>query len=189
LSLVKEDERGAFRMLFETYYDPLLLYCHRILGDLEAAEDVVQECFISLWYGKRLERFSGDLERFIFRAARNHSLAYLRNRRRADASLDSYAREKAASTDEDNNHDEDNTEALYRAINKLPGRCREVFLMACLDDKSYQEVADTLNISVNTVKSQMKHALKSLREQLKDTLFLTFLIYLTKTTPPPSHPK
>jgi RNA polymerase sigma-70 factor (ECF subfamily) len=188
LSLVKEDERAAFRLLFETYHDPLLLYCHRLLGDAGAAGDVVQECFISLWSGKRLENFSGDLDRFIFRAARNRSLAYLRDRRRADTSLDAYAREQATRAGEEGETG-DRVEALYRAINRLPGRCREVFLAACLDDKSYREVAGELGISVNTVKSQVKHALKFLRENLEEGLFLAFLIYLTKIHPSLSHPK
>jgi RNA polymerase sigma-70 factor (ECF subfamily) len=183
---MKEDERGAFRLLFNAYYDPLLLYCHRILDDLEAAEDVVQECFISLWYSKRLEHFSGDLDRFIFRVVKNHSLAYLRDKQRENLRHDAYARDRAAFPASDEEAFSDRTETLYLTINKLPERCRKIFLMACLDDRSYQEVADELDISVNTVKSQMKYALKFLRENLKNTSFLTLLIYLARLKPLPS---
>ncbi len=52
------------------------------------------------------------------------------------------------------------TELLYQTIDKLPEKCRKVFLMACLNDKTYQEIADELGTSINTVKTQMKTALK-----------------------------
>ncbi|MDR1273234.1 MAG: RNA polymerase sigma-70 factor [Odoribacteraceae bacterium] len=172
---MKEDEREAFRLLFAGYYDPLLLYCHRILGDPVAAEDVVQECFISLWRGKRLAGFVGDLDKFLFRVAKNRALVYLRDKRRADHSRDSYLQEQPPGEEEYR----DNTDALYLAINRLPEKCRKIFLMACLDDKTYQQVADELHLSVNTVKSQMKYALKFLRENLDASLFLTILMYLT----------
>ena len=52
--------------------------------------------------------------------------------------------------------------------------------MACLNDKGYQEIADELGISINTVKTQMKTALKFLRENLQEKTFLTLLYLLTK---------
>ena len=71
-------------------------------------------------------------------------------------------------------------ELLYQTIDKLPEKCRKVFLMACLNDKTYQEVADELGTSINTVKTQMKTALKFLRENLQEELFFTLLLFLTE---------
>lgn len=48
LDLFKKDENRAFQLLFNRYYDNLLLYCYHISGNLEAAEDIVQDCFINL---------------------------------------------------------------------------------------------------------------------------------------------
>ena len=48
LNLFKKDENGAFQQLFNRYYDNLLLYCYHISGNLEAAEDIVQDCFTNL---------------------------------------------------------------------------------------------------------------------------------------------
>jgi RNA polymerase sigma-70 factor (ECF subfamily) len=175
LSLMKRNEREAFRLLYARYYDPLLLYCHRILDDPVAAQDIVQECIISLWRGKRLVNFTGDLDQFLFRMVKNRALVYLRDKRRADNSRDSYLHERPPGEEEER----DNMDALYLAINRLPGKCRKVFLMTCLDGKTYQQVADELHVSVNTVKSQMKRALKFLRTHLDASLFLTLLIYLS----------
>ena len=137
LDLLKKDESGAFRLLFDRYYDNLLLYCYHILNDLEAAEDIVQDCFVYLWNSKRLHY-------------------------------------------DDTEKGTEEIEILYNTIDKLPGKCRKVFLMACLNDKSYQEIADELGTSINTVKTQMKTALKFLRENLHEELFLTLLLFLTK---------
>ena len=77
LNLFKKDENGAFQQLFNRYYDNLLLYCYHISGNLEAAEDIVQDCFTNLWNSKRLASFTGDLDRFIFKMIKNRSLLFL----------------------------------------------------------------------------------------------------------------
>ena len=76
--------------------------------------------------------------------------------------------------------EEGEIELLYRTIGKLPEKCKQVFLMACLNDKTYQEIANTLGVSVNTVKTQMKYALKFLRDNLQEDDFCSILVLLTK---------
>ena len=49
LSLYKHDERAALQKLFDIYYEPLLLYCYRLIRDSESAEDIVQDCFVHIW--------------------------------------------------------------------------------------------------------------------------------------------
>ena len=81
LDLFKKDENRAFQLLFNRYYDNLLLYCYHISGNLEAAEDIVQDCFINLWNSKRLVSFTGDLDRFIFKMIKNRSLLFLKEQK------------------------------------------------------------------------------------------------------------
>ena len=76
--------------------------------------------------------------------------------------------------------EENEIDLLYRTIGKLPEKCKQVFLMACLNDKTYQEIANTLGVSVNTVKTQMKYALKFLRDNLREDDFSFVLVLLTK---------
>lgn len=180
LELLKRDEEGAFRLLFERYYDNLLLYCYHILGDLEVAEDIVQECFVGLWNSRRLHSFSGDLDRFIFRIVKNRSLLFLKENKKREEVHHSFSEENEKVSYDTEEERQKDIELLYAVINQLPEKCREVFLMACLNDKSYQEIADELNISINTVKSQVKTAFKFLREQLSSKLFLMYLLFLTK---------
>ena len=81
LKLLEKDEERAFQLLFEHYYDSLLLYSFRILNNLEAAEDVIQDCFGILWDTKRLRGFKGDLDCFLFAMVKKRSYLFLRDRK------------------------------------------------------------------------------------------------------------
>ena len=179
LNLLKKDESGAFRLLFERYYDNLLLYCYHILGDLEEAEDIVQDCFMNLWNSKRLHSFEGDLDQFIFRIIKNRSLLFLKEYKKRTDIQASFSREYDIPHHDLPEETVEEVELLYHTIDRLPERCRNVFLMACLNDKSYQEITNELNVSINTVKTQMKTALKFLRENLQDKTFFDILLFLT----------
>ena len=181
LSLYKRDERAAMQLLFDVYYEPLLLYCFRIIHDVEGVEDIVQECFVHVWRSRRLENFRGELDRFMFQAVRFRAINYLRDRDRrvrmhGNSSEEEYVLPAIAKEEEAGQE----IEVLYRTINQLPDECRKIFLMACLDDLKYQEIADTLRISINTVKTQMKIALRFLREHLNKDSFSSILLFIVE---------
>lgn len=180
LDLLKKNESSAFRLLFDRYYDNLLLYCYHTLKDLGAAEDIVQDCFVNLWNSKRLNSFTGDLDRFIFKMVKNRSLLLLKEYKKKYEIQTSLTREKETCYYDFTDDDQEGIELLYNTINRLPEKCRQVFLMACLNDKTYQEIADELGISINTVKTQMKTTLKFLRENLRKDHFYVLLFILTK---------
>jgi RNA polymerase sigma-70 factor (ECF subfamily) len=67
---------------------------------------------------------------------------------------------------------------VHRAISNLPERCRRIFLMKRYDDLSYNEIASILNISINTVKTQMKRALKFLRMNLAHLISIALCLLM-----------
>ena len=180
LNLFKKDENGAFQQLFNRYYDNLLLYCYHISGNLEAAEDIVQDCFTILWNSKRLASFTGDLDRFIFKMIKNRSLLFLKEQKRRNDIQNEFPQENEFPYYDFSEEFSEEIELLYKTIDQLPEKCRKVFLLAFLNDKTYQEIADEQGTSVNTVKTQMKAALKFLRENLQAENFLSILFFLTK---------
>ena len=121
------------------------------------------------------------MDRFMFQAVRFRTINYIRDKHRRgkmhdDSSVDDYIlpgilREEEAGQE---------IELLYRTINRLPDECRKIFLMAALDDMKYQEIADALQISVNTVKTQMKIALRFLREHLNKESFSSILLFFVE---------
>ncbi len=180
LSLYKHDERAALQKLFDIYYEPLLLYCYRLIRDSESAEDIVQDCFVHIWRSQRLENFEGELDRFMFQAIKFRAINYVRDQCRRDRLADNisekndelptYFQEEEAGKE---------IELLHYTISCLPDECRKIFLMACLDDMKYREIAETLNISINTVKTQMKIALRFLREHLTRDTFSSILLFIS----------
>ena len=180
LHLIKKDKSNAFQLLFEQYYDNLLLYSYHILDDLEAAEDIVQDCFVCLWNSKKLHSFTGNLDRYIFKMVKNRSFLFLKEHKKRYETQLSFSKENDTHHYDTTEEYQGTVEILYETINRLPEKCRKIFLMACLNDKGYQEIADELGISINTVKTQMKTALKFLRENLQEKTFLTLLYLLTK---------
>lgn len=188
LNLFKKDENGAFQQLFNRYYDNLLLYCYHISGNLEAAEDIVQDCFTNLWNSKRLASFTGDLDRFIFKMIKNRSLLFLKEQKRRNDIQNEFPQENEFPYYDFSEEFSEEIELLYKTIDQLPEKCRKVFLLACLNDKTYQEIADEQGTSVNTVKTQMKAALKFLRENLQAENFLSILFFFNKKNLISHHP-
>lgn len=180
LSLYKHDERAALQKLFDIYYEPLLLYCYRLIRDSESAEDIVQDCFVHIWRSRRLENFEGELDRFMFQAIKFRAINYVRDQYRRDRLADNISEENdELPTYFQEEEAGKEIELLHYTIGRLPDECRKIFLMACLDDMKYREIAETLNISINTVKTQMKIALRFLREHLTRDTFSSILLFIS----------
>lgn len=148
-----------FKQLFDKTYMPLCMYALRILGDTDAADDAVQQAFVSVW-----ERVAagGGIENpraYLYRAVRNEALHI----------LPSDLREKLDTAPEVTDECMDTSErdaALWKAVDSLPTRCREVFLAAKRDGLTHAEIAEDMGISEKTVEAQITKALRRLREAL-----------------------
>ncbi|MDR1273149.1 MAG: sigma-70 family RNA polymerase sigma factor [Odoribacteraceae bacterium] len=184
LAIYKQDEARGLRLLYDTYYEVLLLYAHGIIGEAGAAEDVIQECFISFWARDRLRGLPDGLERYLFRAVKYASLNYVRGRQRRQNLHASASREMPGTDEAPNEEDTDDMAVLLAAINRLPDERRKIFLMICVDGHSYKETAEKLDISINTVKTQMTRSVKFLREQLKNHVFTILLSWILRDAAP-----
>lgn len=163
---------AEFETLFRKLYLPLGMYALRIVGDADTAEDMTQEAFLRAW-----QRIGGGYEvenpaAFMYRTVRNVCLTHLRQKHATvDESLIPEAGEEEIDTSL-------RDARIWKAIDALPEKCREVFLMSKRDGLSNEEIADELGISVKTVKNQMTKAFSRLREALADghrPFFLPFL--------------
>jgi RNA polymerase sigma-70 factor (ECF subfamily) len=132
------------------------------------AEEIVQDVLLELW--KRRESLAPESspQAYLFQSTRNRSLNHVRHER-VTKQGEPYARgpesiEPAAHAlmVEDEMHN-----AVRRAVDALPERCREVFELSRTSGLKYSEIAITLGISVKTVEAQMGKALRILREELR----------------------
>lgn len=161
-----------FETSFRKLYMPLGMYALRIVEDADIAEDMVQEAFLKTW-----ERIETGVEitnfgAFMYRCVRNECLSYLsRQRIKVGEEFIPEADDEAIDTSIRDAH-------IWKAIDALPAKCREIFLSSKRDGLSNAEIADELGISVKTVKNQLTKAFSRLREALADghkPFFLPFL--------------
>lgn len=161
---------------FETYFRKLYLqlgmYALRIVGNADDAEDIVEEAFMKTWNTIAQGTDIPNFKAYMYRCVRNECVSFLRHRQELE-DMDSIP-EICDEVIDDSVRDA----RIWRAIDDLPGKCREIFLMSKRDGFSNEEIAEELDISIKTVKNQMTKAFSRLRESLASghkPFFLPFL--------------
>lgn len=148
---------------FRQYYRPLCLYALHYLNDAESAEDVVQDCFAELWERMNEGRRVHSPKAYLYTMARNRCMDILKKDNVIDAHIT--PTDLADTISDEECEERSFIEArLWTAIDALPDRCRETLLLCKRDGLKYEEAAERLGISVNTVKNQVSKALKALKE-------------------------
>ena len=157
------DKHINFDDLFRYTYRPLCLYALHYLQDADLAEDIVQESYTALW--EKLQEGTHILNRksYLYMMVRNRCLDHLRKKGIPTESLKPY--DTYGIIDDDDAQERSQTEArLWTAIDSLPEKCREVFILSKRDGLKYEEIAEELGLSLNTVRNQISKALKVLKE-------------------------
>lgn len=178
-----EGDKEAFRFFFEKYYLNMVNLVNLYLHDSIMSEEIVQDIFIYLWEKREQIKIESSLKSYLLRASKNRSLNYIRNEK---TKLDIHSRlsdlDKGAIEMPDNVMDTNQLrDVINAAIDSLPDRCREIYIMGKEKNMSYKEISDELGISVKTVEVQMGKALKKLREQLRpyyNDIFILFLLWI-----------
>ncbi len=157
----------AMQLMFERYYRPLCAYALRYFENIADAEDVVQDVFIAFWENKKNKPFEGSVKSYLAGAVSKLSLK--RKYKAGNIWLEDvefYAEhlENANNLYEDENLMKIVTQ-LNMSVKKLPEKSRSVFELIVFEGKSYKEVGNILNISVNTVKTHYIRAVRKLRKE------------------------
>jgi RNA polymerase sigma-70 factor (ECF subfamily) len=163
------DEK-ALEAIFRAHYPGLVAFVRRYVKSTEIAEELVQDLFLKLWARRGSLGAIDSVKTYLFRAARNTALNHLRRRKLEHEWLEKEG--GALSEEQGQEGDEPVTEselatAVRVAVDRLPPRCREVFMLSRDGGLTYGEIAKSLGISIKTVETQMGRALKALRESLK----------------------
>lgn len=163
-----------FEDIFRLYFKPLTYYAIRLVRDQDSAKDIVHTVFINLWERRESISLSKPLKAYLYTSVHNRCLNYLRDRTKFledDAGELEFLNELAEPGD--SHIEQVETESrINEAINKLPEKCRQIFILNRFEEKKYSEIASELNISVKTVEGQISKALRVLRKELKDYLVM-----------------
>ena len=178
---IQKGDKGAFKILFETYYAILCAYAFQFVKNNETAEEMVQSVFVKLWEKHHSLEIETSLKHYLYRSVRNQSLNYIQHKKIQDHFVKkSYEEQTRNYVPRENFPDPGLMKKIEASINSLPEKRRNIFRLNREEGLKYKEIAQKLNISIKTVENQMGAALRTLREKLKDynQFFVLFLIFL-----------
>lgn len=162
-------DEGTFRAIFETHRTRLCYFACQILPDGESPEDVVQEAFAKLWEKRRHFHQPDAIKAFLYITVKNRCLNLCKH----DKVVRKYGDLLHAETDEqaigDHIMESEVLENVYRALERLPEGCRQVLKLSYFQELRNKDIAEKLQVSINTVKTQKKRALHLLRAVLRVT--------------------
>ena len=175
----KNFTQDDLRIIFREYYQGLVNFGVSIVGDRDSSEEMVQLVFVNLWENREKIDTGKPLKSYLFTSVRNRCLNYLRDKKK----YNSYVLDLEIADTELVFNDEDDLSDVQKkiedALQKLPEKCREVFILSKINGLKYREIADKLGISIKTVENQISKALRILREELKGKVFIVLMIILS----------
>ncbi|WP_287827032.1 RNA polymerase sigma-70 factor [Bacteroides sp.] len=190
-NLIEELRAGvesAYASLYNEHYSILCVFAKQYVKDSYTAETIVSDVMFTIWCKRAEISIHSSLRNYLMQAVKNSCYNYLLK----------YKREQLFSQQIDGNTEDqipqlslyDNSPLtdilskeldikIKKAIEELPIKTREIFLMSRLQDLKYKEIADKTNLSIDSVKYHVKQALSALRESLGD--YLVLVLALLKT--------
>lgn len=184
-ALIEQGDEGAFTQAYERYHKLLYVLAYRYLMNAAMAEDVVQHVFTRLWEFRSELRVGISLKNYLFTMTKNHVLNLIRNEN--SAVTKNYEMAQSAPAYEDNLMEnlekKEMMSSFYKALDMLPAQKREICLMKVEEELTNQEIAERMNLSINTIKTHYSEALKLLRKHLSKMLiivvFTTLISFLS----------
>jgi RNA polymerase sigma-70 factor (family 1) len=179
LALQSGNENGL-HYFFDLYYNPLVLYATALIKNQDQAQDIVSESFFKLWSKKQNITEWKMLKHWLYRIVYNACIDSVRKEASRKKSIPHLLAQTSAveKTALENIIQTETFHRLYSLLAQLPPRSRQIFHLFYLQNKSIKEIADALNISVNTVKTQKLRAIQFLKQH-STGLTLLFLYALT----------
>ena len=179
--------RSEFENIYVAHYSRMKRFAQEYVVREEDAENIVQDIFLDLWEQNLLLLTHINLFAYLFTTLKNRCVDFLRHKtivqHAAQKLQDDYSKalqmkfQSLEAFDGQLFSEPDIEAVIQNAIESLPEKCREIFVLNKIEGKKQKEIAQELNISINTVENQMAIAYKKLKEMLKDHIpLLVFLL-------------
>lgn len=170
LAIVDGDVK-ALKTLHDKYYPQLWHWAKQLTSDEAVAKELVSDCYIKLWENKRHIFIDKSVKSYLFSMVRNQVLSHLRKSKQIKIINYDELPEVPLFEEDDNN---EFYVALHKALKKIPIQRRQILELAVFDSLSYAQIAEKLNISTNTVKTQISRSYKFLKEELSHKHLILF---------------
>jgi len=170
----KAGDQSAYEMIFRFYYPGLVLFASQYVMYEEDAEEIVQDFFVRVWQKRDQVNQTGTLKPYFFTSVKNSSLNFLYKQKHQDKLIQEIVKisENNLLYQPDVFVMSDLQDAIRKAVNSLPPKCREVFILSRINGLKNEDIANKLNLSKRTVETHVSNGLKQLRIELKDYMGL-----------------
>lgn len=176
---IKQNEEYAFEMLFKLFYKQLFQYALVFVKHAHIAEEILQDAFLKIWEIRQSIDENQSIKAFLYKCVHNSSINYLNKLKTTNRLSQEYLNELNhrqeffQESHEDNYFEllakEELEDKIRQVIQDLPPQCREIFVMCRMYSLTYNQIAEKLNISVNTVKTQLSRAMQKIRDEVKNS--------------------
>lgn len=170
-SKINNGDIKAFEDVFKSHYTKLTLFANKFLNDINTSEEIVSESLTFLWEKRDSVVFSSSVTGYLYKMVQNRSLNYLKHQKIESEYVSYLIRNKLIDElpeyDADPYHEKEMIQQIKIAIDSLPEKCRQIFIMSRFEYLKNKEIAERLNISPNTVERQITIALERLRKRLE----------------------
>ncbi len=169
LRKIRRGDIASFEMLFHRYHPGMCRYAESLVRHPGVAEELVQDVFYNLWKNRETLRINKSWQGYLYRSVYNNAMMYLRKAHRErpmDEQLGRLAEVPGPDPSDQMEFDEV-TDMVWKTLEELPERTREIFRLNRQEGMKYREIAVTLSISVKTVEAHMGKALRALRTTLQ----------------------
>ena len=175
--LRKRDTR-TYEVVFKKYYQPLVMFVVRHVGNEDVAKDIVQDIFFKLFESSHSLPDNFQLKSWFYRVARNAAVDYLRHLQVEDKYKFLMAEAMISIPDIERQIDKQVYAKVNLAIESLPEQCRLIIKLNVLEGKKYQEIAEELGITINTIRTQVSRGYKKLRDILSEEVDSSVLFFM-----------
>jgi len=181
--LVKKLQEGdsfAFEVLFYKYRNKVKGFAVKLVPAQVDPEEIVQEVFVRVWLKKEMINPEKEFQSYLFSITKHLVLDHLKSavNRKLYFVGEHFQQDLLIDEGVENSFAEDTEVKLQKLIAEIPERRREIFRLSRFEGMSYKQIAERLNISENTVDSQIRNALNFLRKEFRKMVVLGFLFFI-----------
>ncbi|NDV58301.1 RNA polymerase sigma-70 factor [Bacteroides sp. 519] len=169
---LQKGNKKAFDILFTKYYSPLCAFANQYV-DFEDSEEIVQDIMVWFWENRETFVFEVSLKGYLFKMVKNKCFTLITRNEIKQRVLSTLHQKMQEKFDNPDFYDEEElSNKIKNAISKLPEAYREAFVLHRFHNMTYKQIAERLQVSTKTVDYRICQALKTLRIELKDYIWL-----------------
>ena len=166
-------DEQAFADIYKRYHRQLLFFAAKFFVGEAEAEELVSETFVKLHRGRAAGKVFESLEHiknFLYKVTRNAAVTQIGSLQRQSVHMEKYLNDagEQQADDEARNHriETEMLQIIYDAVESLPAECKRIFKMLYLEERKYQDIAQELGLSPQTVRNQKSRAIQLIRSRI-----------------------